>query len=181
MLANGEQIAADHVVLAIGHSARDTFPMLHERGVYIEAKPFSIGVRIEHPQSLIDRARFGATPGIRRSARPITSWCITPATAARSIASACARAARWWPPRPKPGCVVTNGMSQYSRTERNANAGIVVGITPADYPDGPLAGIAFQRAVGERRVRGRRRHLRRARRNASAIFSPAARPPRWAR
>ena len=94
-------IAADHVVLAIGHSARDTFQMLHDRGVYIEAKPFSIGFRIEHPQSLIDRARFGARRAIPTSARRITSWCITPRTAARCIASACAPAARWSrrPPR----------------------------------------------------------------------------------
>ena len=94
-LANGESIRADHVVLAVGHSARDTFEMLHARGVYIEAKPFSIGFRIEHPQSLIDARRFGPQAGHPCSARPTTSWCTTAATAARSTASACAPAAPW--------------------------------------------------------------------------------------
>ena len=97
-LAGGEEIATDHVVLAVGHSARDTFEMLFDQGVYIEAKPFSIGFRIEHPQSLIDRARFGPQPGTRCSAPPTTSWCTTAPTAAPSTASACARAARWSPP-----------------------------------------------------------------------------------
>jgi uncharacterized FAD-dependent dehydrogenase len=99
-LATGEQIEADHVVLAIGHSARDTFEMLYERGVYIEAKPFSIGFRVEHPQSLIDKCRFGPGAGHPSWARPTTSWCTTPPTAARCTASACARAARWWRPPP---------------------------------------------------------------------------------
>jgi uncharacterized FAD-dependent dehydrogenase len=96
--ATGEssELRADHVVLALGHSSRDTFAMLHARGVYIEAKPFSIGFRVEHPQGLIDRARWGRTPATRCWARPTTSWCTTRATAARSTASACARAARWW-------------------------------------------------------------------------------------
>jgi uncharacterized FAD-dependent dehydrogenase len=144
-LASGEQIAADHVVLAVGHSARDTFHMLFDRGVDIEAKPFSIGFRIEHPQSLIDRARFGAAAGhpalgaadyklVHHCAngRDVYSFCMCPGGTVVAAAS-------------EPGGVVTNGMSQYSRNERNANAGIVVGITPADYPGGPLAGIDFQR------------------------------------
>ncbi len=145
VLAGGERIAADHVVLAVGHSARDTFQMLHGCGVYIEAKPFSIGFRIEHPQSLIDRARFGAAAGHPllgaadyklvhhcRNRRSVYSFCMCPGGTVVAAAS-------------EPGGVVTNGMSQYSRNERNANAGIVVGITPKDYPSDPLAGIAFQR------------------------------------
>ena len=150
VLASGEQIAGDHVVLAVGHSARDTFEMLNERGVYLEAKPFSIGFRVEHPQSLIDRARFGAYAGnpllgaadyklVHHCAngRSVYSFCMCPGGTVVAAAS-------------EPGCVVTNGMSQYSRNERNANSGIVVGITPQDYPAGPLAGIAFQRQWEER-------------------------------
>ena len=149
-LSTGEQIEADHVVLAIGHSARDTFQMVHEAGVYVEAKPFSIGFRIEHPQSLIDRARFGVNAGNpilgaadyklvhhASNGRSVYSFCMCPGGTVIAAAS-------------EPGRVVTNGMSQYSRNERNANAGIVVGITPADYPGGPLAGIAFQRAIESR-------------------------------
>ena len=150
MLANGERIAADHVVLAIGHSARDTFAMLHARGVFMEAKPFSIGFRIEHPQSLIDRARLGKHAGNPAlgaadyklvhhcsNGRSVYSFCMCPGG---TVVAATSEAGR----------VVTNGMSQYSRNERNANSGIVVGITPADYPGGPLAGIAFQRQWEER-------------------------------
>ncbi len=144
-LAGGDSIATDHVVLAVGHSARDTFEMLHARGVYMEAKPFSIGFRIEHPQSLIDRARFGKNAGHPllgaadyklvhhcKSGRSVYSFCMCPGGTVVAAAS-------------EPGRVVTNGMSQYSRNERNANAGIVVGVTPTDYPGGPLAGVAFQR------------------------------------
>ncbi len=147
----GETIATRHAVLAIGHSARDTFAMLHGRGVHIEAKPFSIGVRIEHPQSIIDRARFGdfAKHPILGAAdyklvhhastgRSVYSFCMCPGGTVVAAAS-------------EEGRVVTNGMSQYSRAERNANAGIVVGITPEqDYPGHPLAGIAFQRHWEER-------------------------------
>jgi uncharacterized FAD-dependent dehydrogenase len=145
VLADGTEIAADHVVLAIGHSARDSFAMLHARGVHIAAKPFSIGLRIEHPQSLIDRARFGASAGNpilgaadyklvhhASNGRAVYSFCMCPGGTVVAAAS-------------EPGLLVTNGMSQYSRNERNANAGIVVGITPSDYPGGPLAGIDFQR------------------------------------
>jgi uncharacterized FAD-dependent dehydrogenase len=145
ILADGERIATDHVVLAIGHSARDTFAMLHDRGVQMEAKPFSIGVRIEHPQALVDKARFGRFAGNpllgsadyklvhhAANARSVYSFCMCPG--GRVVAATS-----------EPGCVVTNGMSQYSRAEFNANAGIVVGITPSDYPGGPLAGIDFQR------------------------------------
>ena len=145
------EMRADHVVLALGHSSRDTVAMLHERGVYMEAKPFSIGFRIEHPQGVIDRARLGqhaghpllgaadyklvhhATDG-KGKGRSVYSFCMCPGG---TVVAATSEAGR----------VVTNGMSQYSRNERNANAGIVVGITPADYPGGPLAGMAFQRAL----------------------------------
>jgi uncharacterized FAD-dependent dehydrogenase len=145
VLADGSQIATEHVVLAIGHSARDTFQMLFDRGVAIEAKPFSIGARIEHPQSLIDRCRYGERAGHPllgaadyrlvhhcSNGRSVYSFCMCPGGTVVAAAS-------------EPGRVVTNGMSQYSRNERNANAGIVVGITPADYPGHPLAGVAFQR------------------------------------
>ncbi len=150
VLASGERIAADHVVLAVGHSARDTFQMLYDRGVYIEAKPFSIGFRIEHPQSLIDRARLGPNAGNpllgaadyklvhhAKNGRSVYSFCMCPGGTVVAAAS-------------EPNCVVTNGMSQYSRNERNANAGIVVGITPEDYPGGPLAGIELQRKLEAR-------------------------------
>jgi uncharacterized FAD-dependent dehydrogenase len=142
----GETIETDHVVLAIGHSARDTFATLLARGVHVEPKPFSIGVRIEHPQSLIDRARFGDFAGNRilgaadyklvhhcANGRSVYSFCMCPGGTVVAATS-------------EPGRVVTNGMSQYSRAERNANAGIVVGITPeVDFPGGPLAGIDIQR------------------------------------
>jgi hypothetical protein len=142
-LANGERITTDHVVLAVGHSARDTFEMLHDRGVDIEAKPFSIGFRIEHPQSLIDKTQYGRTVKELGAAeyrlvhhasngRSVYSFCMCPGGTVVAATS-------------EMGRVATNGMSQYSRNERNANAGIVVAITPADYPDHPLAGIALQR------------------------------------
>ncbi len=152
-LASGEHITADHVVLALGHSARDTFAMLQRRGVYLEAKPFSIGFRVEHPQGVIDRARFGASAGhpilgaadyklVHHAAngRAVYSFCMCPGGTVVAATS-------------EEGRVVTNGMSQYSRNERNANAGIVVGISPQDYrqdgksdgPVNPLDGVAFQR------------------------------------
>ena len=159
VLEGGEQIASEHVVLAVGHSARDTFRMLHRRGVYIEAKPFSIGFRIEHPQSLIDGVRWGKFAGYKllgaadyklvhhaRNGRSVYSFCMCPGGTVVAATS-------------EEGRVVTNGMSQYSRNERNANAGIVVGITPKDFSmalaslsrapreDSPghlLAGITFQ-------------------------------------
>ncbi len=145
VLASGERITTNHLVLAVGHSARDTFVMLHRRGVTIEAKPFSIGFRIEHPQSLIDRARYGDNAGNpllgaadyklvhhAKNGRSVYSFCMCPGG---TVVAATSEAGR----------VVTNGMSQYSRNERNANSAIVVGITPEDYPGGPLAGIEFQR------------------------------------
>jgi uncharacterized FAD-dependent dehydrogenase len=143
VLANGERIAANHVVLAPGHSARDVFRMLYDRGVDIEAKPFSIGFRIEHPQSIIDKARYGKTmPQLgaaeyrlvhhAANGRSVYSFCMCPGGTVVAATS-------------EEGRVATNGMSQYSRNERNANAGIVVGITPADYPQHVLAGIELQR------------------------------------
>jgi len=147
-LAGGGELRADHVVLALGHSARDTFSMLHARGVFLEPKPFSVGFRIEHPQSLVDHARFGPQAGHPllgaadyklvhhcRNGRSVYSFCMCPGGTVVAAAS-------------EPGRVVTNGMSQYSRNERNANAAIVCGITPDDfapYGEGPLAGIALQR------------------------------------
>ena len=145
-LASGDTLHSRHIVLAIGHSARDTFQMLFDAGVYIEAKPFSIGFRIEHPQSVIDAARFGKSAGNEilgaadyklvhhgKNGRSVYSFCMCPGG---TVVAATSEAGR----------VVTNGMSQYSRNERNANAALVVGIDPArDYPDHPLAGIELQR------------------------------------
>ncbi|MEO7232260.1 MAG: NAD(P)/FAD-dependent oxidoreductase [Polaromonas sp.] len=141
------ELRADQVVLALGHSSRDTFAMLHERGVYVEAKPFSIGFRVEHPQGLIDRARWGRHAGHpaldaaeyklvhhASNGRSVYSFCMCPGG---TVVAATSEAGR----------VVTNGMSQYSRNERNANAGIVVGIDPRDYPGNPLAGIELQRQL----------------------------------
>ncbi len=145
LLESGERIETGHLVLAIGHSARDTFEMLHRRGVFMESKPFSVGFRIEHPQSMIDKHRFGTFAGNpilgaadyklvhhASNGRSVYSFCMCPGGTVVAAAS-------------EPGRVVTNGMSQYSRNERNANAGIVVGITPQDFPGGVLAGVEFQR------------------------------------
>ena len=150
ILASGEEIKSNHVVLAIGHSARDTFATLVEQGVYGEPKPFSIGFRIEHPQSLIDQCRFGKFAGNKilgaadyklvhhaSNNRSVYSFCMCPGGTVVAAAS-------------ENGGVVTNGMSQYSRNERNANSAIVVGITPDDFPattegDRILAGVALQR------------------------------------
>jgi len=145
-LSDGTTLPAAHVILAVGHSARDTFEKLHAAGVHCEAKPFAIGVRIEHPQSWIDKARYGEHPGNRilgaaayalshrcANGRTVYSFCMCPG--GRVVAATS-----------EEGRVVTNGMSQYSRAEFNANSGLVVDITPErDYPGGPLAGIAFQR------------------------------------
>jgi len=156
-LADGAELRSDHVVLALGHSARDTFAMLHARGVYLEAKPFSIGFRVEHPQSIVDRARFGTQAGHpllgaadyklvhhAKNGRGVYSFCMCPGGTVVAATS-------------EPGRVVTNGMSQYSRNERNANAAIVVGIEPSDFAaqddapgkggGNPLAGIDLQRAL----------------------------------
>ncbi|MCF7481907.1 NAD(P)/FAD-dependent oxidoreductase [Vibrio sp. J1-1] len=147
-LSNGEEIKSRHIVLAVGHSARDTFEMLHDRGVYMEAKPFSVGFRIEHKQSMIDEARFGPSAGHPilgaadyklvhhcKNGRTVYSFCMCPGGTVVAATS-------------EEGRVVTNGMSQYSRSERNANSAIVVGISPeVDYPGDPLAGIRLQREL----------------------------------
>lgn len=148
LFVNGEFLPCRHVILAVGHSARDTFEMLHSRGVYMEAKPFSMGFRIEHPQSLIDECRYGTFAGHpilgaadyklvyhASNGRSAYSFCMCPGGTVVAATS-------------EEGRVVTNGMSQYSRNERNANAGLVVGINPEDYPgypEDPLAGMRFQR------------------------------------
>jgi hypothetical protein len=154
VLSTGETLPAERLVMALGHSARDTFEMLHARGVFFEPKPLSIGVRIEHPQSVIDAARFGPRAGHpllgaadyklahhASNGRSVYSFCMCPGGTVVAAAS-------------EPGRLVTNGMSQYSRRERNANAGIVVGVDPSDFPgeatENPLAGIAFQRHWEER-------------------------------
>lgn len=150
-LQTGEHIETNHLVLAVGHSARDTFEMVYKNGIYIEAKPFSIGFRIEHPQGLIDRARYGKSYSEdlltklgaadyklvhhAKNGRSVYSFCMCPGGTVVAAAS-------------EPERVVTNGMSQYSRNERNANAGIVVGITPEeDFPGHPLAGMELQRQL----------------------------------
>ena len=147
-LNSGETLKTNHVVLAVGHSARDTFEMIHDKGVYIEAKPFSIGFRIEHKQSTIDQARFGDNAGNEilgaadyklvhhcKNGRSVYSFCMCPGGTVVAATS-------------EEGRVVTNGMSQYSRNERNANSAIVVGIDPErDYPNHPLAGIDLQRQL----------------------------------
>ncbi len=148
-LANGERLLSRHVVLAVGHSARDTFQMLHEAGVYIEAKPFAIGFRVEHPQTLVDHARFGPNAGNEilgaadyklvhhcQNGSAAYSFCMCPGGQVVAATS-------------EPGRVVTNGMSQYSRAERNANSALVVNIDPEDFPGdfkkNPLIGMDFQR------------------------------------
>lgn len=150
-LTSGEFIATNHLVLAVGHSARDTFEMVYKKGIFIEPKAFSIGFRIEHPQGLIDQARYGKSYSAdllsklgaadyklvhhAKNGRSVYSFCMCPGGTVVAAAS-------------EAGRVVTNGMSQYSRNERNANAGIVVGITPeVDFPDHPLAGMELQRQL----------------------------------
>jgi len=147
-LSNGQQIKSKHIALATGHSARDTFEMLYKKGVYIEAKPFSIGFRIEHNQSSIDEVLFGKNAGNPilgaadyklvhhcKNGRSVYSFCMCPGG---TVVAATSEENR----------VVTNGMSQYSRNERNANSAIVVGIEPSDYPDdSPLAGVELQRQL----------------------------------
>lgn len=151
VLADGEILRSRYVILALGHSARDTFRMLHQRGVFIEPKPFAIGFRIEHPQSQIDQARLGKYAGHpelgaadyklvyhAQNGRAVYSFCMCPGGTVVAATS-------------EPNRVVTNGMSQYSRNERNANAGIVVGISPdQDFPGGPLAGVELQEQLESR-------------------------------
>ncbi len=150
-LADGSVVESNHVIMALGHSARETFNMLHQRGVYMEAKPFSVGFRIEHPQGMIDAARWGRHAGNpllgaadyklvhhAQNKRAVYSFCMCPGGTVVAATS-------------EVGRVVTNGMSQYSRNERNANAGIVVNIDPVDFPEdaiaNPLAGVIMQRQL----------------------------------
>jgi len=153
-LATGEKIKTKFIALAVGHSARDTFEMLYSKNVFIKPKPFSIGFRIEHPQSVIDAARFGKNAGHPilgaadyklvhhcKNGRSVYSFCMCPGGTVVAAAS-------------EAGRLVTNGMSQYSRHERNANSAIVVGISPADFPlingkENILAGIELQRQLEE--------------------------------
>jgi uncharacterized protein len=150
VLESGEYIAASHVIMAIGHSARDTFEMLHEKGVFIEPKPFSIGFRVEHPQPLIDRCLLGEQANHPRlgaadyhlvhhcsNGRSVYSFCMCPGGQVVAATSEIGR-------------VVTNGMSQYERSGKNANSGIVVEIQPEDYPPGALGGMHLQRELEER-------------------------------
>ncbi|MEX1167009.1 MAG: FAD-dependent oxidoreductase, partial [Hydrogenophaga sp.] len=150
-----KELPTQHAVLALGHSSRDTFALLHDAGVFLEAKPFSVGFRIEHPQGVIDRARWGRHAGHpllgaadyklvhhAKNGRAVYSFCMCPGGMVVAATS-------------EPGRVVTNGMSQYSRNERNANAGMVVGIEPADFPlrfpqDAPLWSAAFGETDGPR-------------------------------
>ncbi|PIT79742.1 NAD(P)/FAD-dependent oxidoreductase [Limnohabitans sp. JirII-31] len=172
-LASGEThtLNAHHLVIALGHSARDTFTMLHRHAVSMEAKPFSVGVRIEHPQSVIDRARWGQHAGhpllgaadyklVHHAAngRAVYSFCMCPGGTVVAATS-------------EPHRVVTNGMSQYSRNERNANAGIVVGIDPRDYPTDPAA---FEAALGEDMGHNIPHSVRHDTRDAPGGFHPLA-------
>lgn len=150
-LRGGEEIVADRVILAVGHSARPTFEMLHQAGVSMEAKPLSIGVRVEHPQGLIDATQYGQWAGNAllgaaaykfahhcRTGRVAYSFCMCPGGLVVAASS-------------EPGGVVTNGMSSYARAESNANSGFMVDVSPEDYGgEGPLAGIAFQRKWEQR-------------------------------
>ncbi|MBT3321485.1 MAG: NAD(P)/FAD-dependent oxidoreductase [Anaerolineae bacterium] len=150
VLTSGEKLHSDHVILAIGHSARDTFQMLYQRGVQIEAKPFSMGLRIEHPQHMIDKCHFGESAGnpilgaadyklVHHSSngRSVYSFCMCPGGTVLAASS-------------EYGTVVTNGMSQYSRNAGNANSAIMVEVFPKDYPGSPLAGINYQRKWEQR-------------------------------
>jgi uncharacterized FAD-dependent dehydrogenase len=150
-LAHGECLQARHVVLALGHSARDTFHRLEQQGVAIARKPFAVGLRIEHPQALIDRARWGEQAGHPRLG-PAEYKLVHHTQTGRDVYSFCMCPGGWVVgATSEEGCVVTNGMSQHSRRERNANSGLVVNITSEDmdpwarWPDDPLAGVAFQR------------------------------------
>lgn len=150
-LSTGERLEASHVILAVGHSARDTFEALYEAGVHIEAKPFAIGVRIEHPQGWIDRARYGDEAG-NPLLGPASYALAHKASNGRSVYSFCmCPGGRVVAATSEEGRVVTNGMSQYSRAEFNANSGLVVDISPErDFPGHPLAGVMLQRDLEER-------------------------------
>jgi uncharacterized FAD-dependent dehydrogenase len=150
-LANGACLEARQAVLAVGHSARDTFFWLERDGVAMDRKPFAVGLRIEHPQSLIDGARWGPAAGHPRLG-PAEYKLVYHSPSGRDVYSFCMCPGGWVvAATSEPGCVVTNGMSQHSRRERNANSGLVVNIHTQDldpwarWPGDPLAGVAFQR------------------------------------
>lgn len=160
VLESGEQLVSSKVIFAIGHSARDTFHMLAERGISMEPKPFSIGLRIEHPQEMIDRNQYGSQAGHPRlgaadyqlvyhgdRGRSVYSFCMCPGGKVIAASS-------------ETGMVVTNGMSQHARSAVNANSAIVCEVTPTDFSGGPLAGIEFQRCWEKRafEVGGRTYH-----------------------
>jgi len=148
--ANGGKytIDCDRLVLATGHSARDTFEMLHHNGIAMESKPFSVGVRIEHPQPLIDRAQYGDFAGLpamgaadyklsarTRDGRGVYTFCMCPGGHVVAAAS-------------EPDSIVTNGMSYFARDAANANSAVLVSVSPADYgSEHPLAGVEFQRRI----------------------------------
>lgn len=142
----GEIVPAEAVVLAIGHSARDTFAMLHQQGLTLQPKPFSIGVRVEHPQPMIDAAQYKQFAGHPQlgaadyklvyhhpSGRSVYTFCMCPGGEVVAAAS-------------ELGCLCTNGMSEHARAAQNANSALLVGVDPTDFgSDHPLAGVEFQR------------------------------------
>ncbi len=160
LLADGSQLAASEVVLAVGHSARDTFTFLHRQGVMLQPKAFAVGLRIEHPQSLIDRARWGPAAGhpqLGPAEYKLVHHCQGELTVGRTAYSFCmCPGGLVVGATSEPGAVVTNGMSQHTRNERNANSGLVVNVELADLvpwgrsPGDPLAGVRFQRHWEER-------------------------------
>ena len=140
-----EEVSCQSLILAIGHSARDTYRMLNSRGLYMEQKPFAIGARIEHPQDMINKAQYGKFAGHHRlgaadyrltsqvaNGRSVYTFCMCPGGSVIASASS-------------PGHLVTNGMSEHARDKENANSGLLVNITTEDYgSDHPLAGVDFQ-------------------------------------
>ncbi len=149
VLTNGKQIPAQVVILAPGHSARDTFSMLLGQGVLLEPKPFSVGVRIEHPQAMIDRALYHGFAGhpllgpasyqlsLRQDGRAVYTFCMCPGGVVVPAAS-------------EEQTVVVNGMSEYARDRENANAALVVSVDPSDFGSSPLDGMDFQRQLERR-------------------------------
>jgi hypothetical protein len=149
-LADGREIAGDAVVLATGHSARDVFEWLAESGVTLEAKPFALGVRIEHPQPLINAIQYGSAAG--HPLLPSAAYRLAETVEGRGVFSFCMCPGGWVvPASTAPGELVVNGMSLSRRDSPYANSGLVVGIEPEDWLkagfSGPLAGVELQRAL----------------------------------
>ena len=146
ILSDGDKLAVEELILAIGHSARDTFSMLHEKGLRMEAKPFSIGLRIEHTAEMINHVQYGtffAHPKLKAARyklvahseknRPVYTFCMCPGGYVMAAAS-------------EDGGIVTNGMSEYAQNGKNSNSALLVNVLPADFAtDHPLAGVEFQR------------------------------------